>query len=136
MLDADLLPEAGPTLTKANAYIEQSQVVTEAAPPLARYYRHISKGAWPFSTRDHGWPISDCTSEGFKAAIALATQVGCGEGWVWPGVGVSVGGLWRGWGRRLWVVLTAVLCHAPKAMSPSIRGVVSGRCGVCVSVQR
>lgn len=39
------------------------QVVTEAAQPLARYYRHISVGAWPFSTRDHGWPISDCTSE-------------------------------------------------------------------------
>lgn len=32
--------------------------------PLNKWYRHISKGAWPFSTRDHGWPISDCTSEG------------------------------------------------------------------------
>jgi hypothetical protein len=39
---------------------------------LATYYRHISKGAWPFSSRDHGWPISDCTSEGFKAALGLA----------------------------------------------------------------
>ena len=35
-------------------------------------YRHISSGAWPFSTRDHGWPISDCTSEGVKAALGLA----------------------------------------------------------------
>ncbi len=43
-----------------------------AGPPLQRYYRHISKGAWPFSTRDHGWPISDCTSEGLKAALLLA----------------------------------------------------------------
>ena len=48
------------------------QVVQEADPPLTTFYRHISKGAWPFSTRDHGWPISDCTSEGFKAALGLA----------------------------------------------------------------
>lgn len=37
---------------------------------MAKYYRHISKGAWPFSTRDHGWPISDCTSEGLKASLS------------------------------------------------------------------
>ena len=48
------------------------QVVEEAQQPLAEYYRHISKGAWPFSTRDHGWPISDCSSEGLKAALMLA----------------------------------------------------------------
>lgn len=33
--------------------------------------RHVSKGAWPFSTRDHGWPISDCTSEGLKAELMI-----------------------------------------------------------------
>ncbi len=45
----------------------------ESSPgPLAAYYRHISQGAWPFSSGDHGWPISDCTSEGLKAALALA----------------------------------------------------------------
>ncbi len=50
-----------------------TQVKVEAAAPLAKYYRHISKGAWPFSTGDHGWPISDCTSEGLKAALVLGT---------------------------------------------------------------
>ena len=35
------------------------------------YYRHISEGGWPFSTSAHGWPISDCTSEGLKATICL-----------------------------------------------------------------
>lgn len=35
---------------------------------LSFWYRHISKGAWPFSTADHGWPISDCTAEGLKVA--------------------------------------------------------------------
>jgi hypothetical protein len=28
------------------------------------WYRHISKGGWPFSTAAHGWPIADCTAEG------------------------------------------------------------------------
>jgi cycloartenol synthase len=58
-------------LEAAGRYIENTQVIEEAQPPLKKYYRHISKGAWPFSTRDHGWPISDCTSEGLKAAMAL-----------------------------------------------------------------
>lgn len=28
------------------------------------WFRHISKGGWPFSTAAHGWPIADCTAEG------------------------------------------------------------------------
>lgn len=67
-----LSEHAAHVLRKAHQYIEASQVVTEADPPLSRYYRHISEGAWPFSTRDHGWPISDCSSEGLKAALVLA----------------------------------------------------------------
>lgn len=53
-------------LKRTAAYIDASQVQTESPQPLARWYRHISKGAWPFSNQDHGWPISDCTSEGLK----------------------------------------------------------------------
>ena len=49
-----------------------SKVVEEAQAPLSEYYRLLSKGAWPFSSRDHGWPISDCSSEGLKAALTLA----------------------------------------------------------------
>ena len=80
------------------------QVVEEAQQPLGEFYRHISKGAWPFSTRDHGWPISDCSSEGLKAALVLAEtsteglskpgSAGAGRGgqaWVGVGVGVGVG---------------------------------------------
>ena len=29
------------------------------------------EGGWPFSNRAHGWPITDCTAEGFKCALAL-----------------------------------------------------------------
>jgi hypothetical protein len=36
-----------------------------------KFYRHISEGGWPFSTSAHGWPISDCTSEGVKATLCL-----------------------------------------------------------------
>ena len=44
-----------------------SQVREDCPQPLSRWYRHISKGAWPFSSRDHGWPIADCSAEGLKA---------------------------------------------------------------------
>ena len=49
--------------TLANSY--------ESPGGRARYYRHISRGGWPFSTSAHGWPISDCTGEGLKAVISL-----------------------------------------------------------------
>lgn len=66
-----LYTECVRSMRKAHDYIKASQV-TEDCPQLSRYYRHISKGAWPFSTQDHGWPISDCTAEGLKASMTLA----------------------------------------------------------------
>ncbi|CAN6445100.1 unnamed protein product [Victoria cruziana] len=60
------------TLRKAHDYIKNSQVLADCPGDLRFWYRHISKGAWPFSTADHGWPISDCTSEGLKAALLLS----------------------------------------------------------------
>lgn len=65
-------PAVRAALAKAAGYVNASQVQDEAAPaPLDAWFRHASLGAWPFSTRDHGWPISDCTAEGLKAALAL-----------------------------------------------------------------
>jgi cycloartenol synthase len=55
-------------LAKVHSYLDVTQVL-EDVDENTKYYRHISKGAWPFSTVDHGWPISDCTSEGLKAAL-------------------------------------------------------------------
>lgn len=57
-------------LTMVGKYLESTQVRVEVD-DLDRFYRHQSVGAWPFSTRDHGWPISDCTAEGLKAALLL-----------------------------------------------------------------
>ncbi|MGO9830524.1 MAG: 2,3-oxidosqualene cyclase [Myxococcaceae bacterium] len=59
------------TLTRAHRFISEQQVLENTRAP-ERHYRHPSKGGWPFSTRAHGWPISDCTAEGLKATLALA----------------------------------------------------------------
>lgn len=66
----DQLEQARPVLEKAAEFIEANQVL-EDSPDHERYDRHPSKGGWPFSTRAHGWPISDCTGEGLKASLLL-----------------------------------------------------------------
>ncbi|MCC6751242.1 MAG: hypothetical protein IT371_26555 [Deltaproteobacteria bacterium] len=63
-----------PTLVRAHDYIRDNQVL-EDVPHKERYFRHASKGGWPFSDRLHGWPITDCTAEGFKAAVALEPKM-------------------------------------------------------------
>ena len=40
----------------------------------------MSKGGWPFSTSAHGWPISDCTSEGLKGVLCLLKSKTVREG--------------------------------------------------------
>ncbi|KAB5514803.1 hypothetical protein DKX38_028709 [Salix brachista] len=72
IISTNLVEEFGPTLRKAHTYIKNSQVLEDCPGDLSFWYRHISKGAWPFSTADHGWPISDCTAEGLKAALLLS----------------------------------------------------------------
>ncbi|HOT45578.1 MAG TPA: terpene cyclase/mutase family protein [Spirochaetota bacterium] len=53
-------------LRKAYSFIRNNQIL-EDVPDHKRYYRHRSRGGWPFSDREHGWPITDCTAEGLKA---------------------------------------------------------------------
>ncbi|GKV20477.1 hypothetical protein SLEP1_g30601 [Rubroshorea leprosula] len=45
-----------PCLKKHTTLLETPREVSFAE------YRHISKGGWPFSTPDSGWPVSDCTA--------------------------------------------------------------------------
>jgi squalene cyclase len=65
-------------------YIETSQVQENVREPggwtgrptggyysPGKYYRDCSKGGWVFSSRDHGWPIADCSAEGLSALLAL-----------------------------------------------------------------
>ncbi|KAL6985034.1 CRISPR-associated protein 1, variant 2 [Sarracenia purpurea var. burkii] len=72
ILSTSLVEEYGPTLKKAHTFIKDTQVLDDCPGNLDSWYRHISKGAWPFSTADHGWPISDCTAEGLKAVLLLS----------------------------------------------------------------
>lgn len=72
ILATNLTEEYGVTLKKAHVFIKNSQVLDDCPGDLSYWYRHISKGAWPFSTADHGWPISDCAAEGLKAALLLS----------------------------------------------------------------
>ncbi|KAL4205266.1 hypothetical protein AMTRI_Chr01g113710 [Amborella trichopoda] len=72
IISSNLVQEYYPALKKAHDYIKYSQVLENCYGDLQFWYRHISKGAWPFSTRDHGWPISDCTGEGLKVALLLS----------------------------------------------------------------
>lgn len=60
-----------PVLGKAYTFLRQNQIL-EDVPEAARHYRHPSRGGWPFSNKEHGWPITDCTAEGLKCALALA----------------------------------------------------------------
>jgi len=72
-------------------YMESSQVLctkTSRAGPAAsyesqenraRYFRHQSEGGWPFSSSSQGWPTSDCTAEGMKAALKLMSMQVVGD---------------------------------------------------------
>ena len=62
------------TLREAARFIAANQVVADV-PDRESAYRDSSSGGWPFSTRAHGWPISDCTAEGLKASMLLAPHV-------------------------------------------------------------
>ncbi|KAB5552009.1 hypothetical protein DKX38_009320 [Salix brachista] len=56
ILATNLAGEFAPMLKKAHSFIKNSQVRANSSDDLNDWYRHISKGAWPFSTADNGWP--------------------------------------------------------------------------------
>ena len=60
------------TVERAYRYLDDNQV-REDVPKKEKYFRHASKGGWPFSTRDHGWPISDCTLPAISSARACSS---------------------------------------------------------------
>jgi lanosterol synthase len=68
-------PKWKPMLTKALSFLEDQQI-RENVPDQALCYRQQRKGAWPFSTVVQGYTVSDCTSEGLKAAILLQKEHG------------------------------------------------------------
>jgi len=71
----DRRTESRDALRRALDYVDRNQVLHDV-PNHKRYYRHRSRGGWPFSNRDHGWPITDCTAEGIKTALAVEQAEG------------------------------------------------------------
>ncbi|KAG2668093.1 hypothetical protein I3760_15G143800 [Carya illinoinensis] len=72
ILSCNLNEEYGPTLHKSHDFVKASQVQENPSGDFKSMYRHISKGAWTFSTQDHGWQVSDCTAEGLKVALLFS----------------------------------------------------------------
>jgi len=70
MVEGGLAEEFPECVRKVYSYLDRTQIACDEE-NRERYYRHQSKGGWPFSTAAHGWPISDCTSEGLKGVLAL-----------------------------------------------------------------
>ena len=69
--EAGLCDELPQMVAKGWRFLERTQILStdaswstganafESAAQRRRYYRHVSRGGWPFSTSAHGWPISD-----------------------------------------------------------------------------
>ncbi|KAF7308670.1 Terpene cyclase/mutase family member [Mycena chlorophos] len=68
------LPENTESVLKALEWLEDAQILDN---PLhyASSYRHGTKGAWGFSTKEQGYTVSDCTGEGLKAVLYLQKQL-------------------------------------------------------------
>ncbi len=75
-------PEFRDTVIKAMDFLDDTQVnsfastvimlqIKQNTPDQEKYFRQPNRGAFPFSTRDCGWIVSDCTAEGLKALVYL-----------------------------------------------------------------
>ncbi|RLU81791.1 squalene--hopene cyclase [Streptomyces griseocarneus] len=60
---------AGNDAVRAALRFIDCQQIREELPERERFHRDPSRGGWPFSTRAHGWPISDCTAEALTAVF-------------------------------------------------------------------
>ncbi|OCT61233.1 lanosterol synthase [Xenopus laevis] len=57
-------------LEKAHEFLRISQI-PDNPPDYKKFYRQMNKGGFPFSTRDCGWIVADCTAEGLKSVMLL-----------------------------------------------------------------
>ncbi|GMM27851.1 lanosterol synthase [Martiniozyma asiatica (nom. inval.)] len=62
------LPEYHETVVKAFDFLIRSQFDTEC---VDGSFRDKRKGGWPFSTKEQGYTVSDCTAESIKAIIMV-----------------------------------------------------------------
>jgi squalene/oxidosqualene cyclase-like protein len=70
ILSAPHAEDCSDMLQSAYGYLRENQILDDV-PDAERHYRDASRGGWPFSSREHGWPITDCTAEALKVALSL-----------------------------------------------------------------
>uniref|UniRef100_A0A672MKF8 Terpene cyclase/mutase family member n=1 Tax=Sinocyclocheilus grahami TaxID=75366 RepID=A0A672MKF8_SINGR len=69
------IPRFTECLTQAHHFFDLTQI-KDNPPEYEKYYRQMNKGGFPFSTRDCGWIVADCTAEGLKSVMLLQEQCG------------------------------------------------------------
>ncbi|KAF8889368.1 terpenoid cyclases/protein prenyltransferase alpha-alpha toroid, partial [Infundibulicybe gibba] len=62
------------SLLKALEWLDESQIRDDPK-HYHTSYRHTTKGAWGFSTKEQGYTVSDCTGEGLKAVMYLQNHL-------------------------------------------------------------
>ncbi|CAA0342065.1 unnamed protein product [Arabidopsis thaliana] len=72
LVASNLVNEIPDVLRRGYDFLKNSQVRENPSGDFTNMYRHISKGSWTFSDRDHGWQASDCTAESFKCCLLLS----------------------------------------------------------------
>ncbi|XP_049585016.1 lanosterol synthase [Syngnathus scovelli] len=63
-------PQLAECLRRARHFLTITQI-PDNPPDYQKYYRQMNKGGFPFSTRDCGWIVADCTAEGLKSLMLL-----------------------------------------------------------------
>lgn len=64
------LPENQSSTALLLDWLDQCQI-RDNPPHWEEAYRHRTKGAWPFSTAEQSYTVSDCTAEGMKSVLLL-----------------------------------------------------------------
>ncbi|KAI3775257.1 hypothetical protein L1987_49828 [Smallanthus sonchifolius] len=72
ILATNLEDEYGSMLGRAHKFIKNSQIRENSSGNIQSWYRHITRGGWPFSTPDNAWPVSDGTAEALKTVLMLS----------------------------------------------------------------
>ena len=62
------------SLIKALQWLDRCQI-RENPKYFGVSNRHRTKGAWPFSTKEQGYTVSDCTGERLKSVLYLQNQL-------------------------------------------------------------
>lgn len=68
LVEASLETEFPRMAEKIYNFIELTQIDRNPK-EKEKYWRDQTVGCWPFSTIDHAWAVTDCTSEGMKTAL-------------------------------------------------------------------